>query len=82
MNYAQAPLAQGDDLLLMSDGFSALVDAYAAHTPDSLFAALGDGGLAALGSELRAIEAADAACTRFPRFKPSDDATALWLRIG
>ena len=32
--------------------------------------------------ELRAIEQGDAACTRFPRFKTSDDATALWLRIG
>jgi hypothetical protein len=82
MSYGQAPVRHGDELLLMSDGFSALVDAYGAHTPESLLAAVEARGLAALAVELRAIEEKDAACTRFPRFKRSDDATALWLRVG
>jgi serine/threonine protein phosphatase PrpC len=82
MTDGTAQIARGDELLLMSDGFSALVDAYRAHAPETLFAALAPRGLAALATELRAIEQADAACTRFPRFKRSDDATALWLRIG
>ena len=81
MTYRRAAVAAGDELLLMSDGFSALIDAYNAHTPDSLFAAVRQRGLAALAIELRAIEAGDAG-SRFPRFKRSDDATALWLRIG
>jgi hypothetical protein len=72
----------GDELLLMSDGFSALIDAYAALDEAALMIALGEEGLATLAVRLRAIEAADAACERFPRFKRSDDATALWLRIG
>ena len=35
-----------------------------------------------LGRELRAIETADAAGARHPRFKPSDDATALLMRLS
>ncbi|WP_162875660.1 protein phosphatase 2C domain-containing protein [Sphingomonas crusticola] len=72
----------GDELLLMSDGFSALVDAYGLISEAELMAALAEQGLAALAVRLREVEAADAACARFPRFKGSDDATALWLRIG
>lgn len=79
---ARIPCAPGDDVLLMSDGFSALIDAYAAYDQAALFDALAADGLAGLGEQLRAIEAADIDCTRFPRFKTSDDATALWLRIG
>lgn len=72
----------GDDVLLMSDGFSALIDGYAMLGEAELMDALNDEGLAALAVRLRATEAGDAACTRFPRFKASDDATALWLRVG
>jgi hypothetical protein len=38
--------------------------------------------LKALGEELRAIEAGDALGDKFPRFKKSDDATALLLRVS
>lgn len=72
----------GDDVLLMSDGFAALVDGYAMLSEVQLMDALHDQGLAALAVRLRAIEAEDATCARFPRFKASDDATALWLRVG
>lgn len=78
----RVPCAPGDELLLMIDGFSALIDAYAAFDPSALLDALAEQGLARLGLTLREIEAADAACARFPRFKVSDDATALWLRVG
>lgn len=82
VSHAAAPVATGDSLLLMSDGFSALVDAYGAYDAATLFAAVAADGLAALAVELRAIERADAACRRFPRFKASDDATALWVRVA
>lgn len=74
--------APGDELLLMSDGFAALIDGYAALDEAGLMRALPDQGLANLAARLRDIETADAACDRFPRFKASDDATALWLRIA
>lgn len=80
--YSRAPVARGDDILLMSDGFAALIDTYEAYDAASLAAAVRDRGLAALAEELRAIERADAACIRYPRFKRSDDASAIWLRVG
>lgn len=82
LSHVSFDVSVGDELLLMTDGMVALVDSYGCHDSDSLFAAVRAHGLAALGAELRAIEQEDAACLRFPRFKVSDDATALWLRIG
>ncbi|MFA6123558.1 MAG: protein phosphatase 2C domain-containing protein [Sphingomonas sp.] len=79
---AVLPCAAGDELLLMSDGFAALVDVYTACDLDGLFGELATLGLAGLALRLREIEQADADFTRFPRFKRSDDATALWLRIA
>jgi hypothetical protein len=68
-------------LLLATDGFLALATDYGAYSADSLMAAALNKGLVALGQELRAIEADDAGGDKFPRFKKSDDATALLLRI-
>jgi hypothetical protein len=68
-------------LLLATDGFLALASDYGAYSADSLMAAVLDKGLVALGEELRAIEADDADGDKFPRFKKSDDATALLLRL-
>lgn len=79
---ARIACAPGDEVLLMSDGYAALIDSYAAYDDTTLVEAIRARGLAAVAEELRAIERDDAACTRFPRFKASDDATALWLRIG
>ncbi|MEJ0028256.1 MAG: hypothetical protein WDN01_19700 [Rhizomicrobium sp.] len=72
----------GSSLLLASDGFLALTTDYGAHTVDSLMAKALDKGLAALAEELRAAEEADAEGHKFPRFKKSDDATAVLLRLG
>ena len=72
----------GAQLLLASDGFLALASDYGVYSADSLMQACQDKGLAALGEELRAIENADALGEKFPRFKKSDDATALMLRVA
>ena len=72
----------GSEILLLTDGFLALASDYGAYSPDSLMAAALSKGLAALGEELRAIEADDSGGDRFPRFKKSDDATALLLRLS
>lgn len=68
-------------LLLMSDGFSALADRYRAYDAAGLVRAALDRGLHELGRELRAIENSDAAGDLHPRFKKSDDATALLMRL-
>lgn len=80
--YWQLQLARPTHLLLMTDGFSALADRYRAYDPAGLVQAALDKGLQELGRELRAIEAEDAEAARHPRFKPSDDATALLMRLS
>jgi serine/threonine protein phosphatase PrpC len=82
LDTARVACAPGDELLLMSDGYAALIDSYAVYDDAALVEAIRSHGLAAIAETLRGIEQEDAACTRFPRFKTSDDATALWLRIG
>jgi hypothetical protein len=74
-------VAPGTKLLLASDGFLALASDYGAYGADSLMHAAVKKGLKVLGEELRAIEAGDAGGDKFPRFKKSDDATALLLRL-
>ncbi|MEZ5972780.1 MAG: protein phosphatase 2C domain-containing protein [Hyphomonadaceae bacterium] len=68
-------------LLLMTDGFAALSDRYNAYEPAELVTAAIGAGLQELGRELRAVELADAGGSRHPRFKQSDDATAILLRL-
>ncbi|HEY4276412.1 MAG TPA: hypothetical protein VGM68_13060 [Rhizomicrobium sp.] len=75
-------VTEGDLILLVSDGFLALVSDYALYDANSLMAAVQSDGLAALGAILRATEKADPEGEKFPRFKKSDDATALLLRVG
>jgi serine/threonine protein phosphatase PrpC len=71
----------GSIVLLASDGFLALGTDYRLYDPSALVAAAGARGLAALLDELRAIEQDDAEGVRYPRFKTSDDATAVLLRV-
>ena len=70
----------GTLLLLASDGFLALGGDYGRYSADALLEAIEKDGLPKLGTELRAIEEDDPEGARFPRFKKSDDATALLLR--
>jgi len=80
-SYAQYPVSEGDELLLMSDGFASLVTDYQKYSAQELARAMRSYGLAVLAHEIRVIENEDATCLRFPRFKVSDDATAIWLKI-
>lgn len=69
-------------LLIASDGFLALANGCRLYDPNGLIEAAADKGLAALGAELRAIEDGDPEGRTFPRFKKSDDATAVLLRLS
>ncbi len=71
----------GCEILLLTDGFLALASDYGAYSVDGLMDSARSKGLAALGEELRAIETADSGGDKFPRFKKSDDATALLFRL-
>ena len=78
---ARIAVRAGSLVLLASDGFLALISDYQRYTPEALLAAAEQRGLAPLGEELRAIEAADPDGLRHPRFKRSDDATAILLAV-
>lgn len=75
------PLTRPTHLLLATDGFAALSDVYGAYDPATLVAAAVADGLAPLVAELRAIETSDRHGARHPRWKRSDDATAVLLRL-
>jgi len=69
--------------LLASDGFAALVDSYRHFDAAGLLAAARQDGLTVLGSLLRQLErVADPECAIWPRYKVSDDATAVLFTIG
>ena len=73
--------AAGAVVLLASDGFLALACDYGAYDAGALIDAACSRGLEALGIELRNIEREDRDGLKFPRFKTSDDATAVLLRL-
>jgi Protein phosphatase 2C len=73
-------LPPGTNVLLTSDGFSALVDLYKHLDAKALMETALTSGLEPLAVVARHIETeVDPDAQRFPRFKLSDDATALLL---
>ena len=78
---ARVPAPLGTFVLLVSDGFLALASDYDRYDIAALMRAARTKGLKGLGAEIREIEAQDPNGARFPRFKKSDDATALLLKI-
>lgn len=69
--------------LLMTDGFEALAGDYGRYSEEGLLDAALTRGLASLKDELRHIEhALDPEAHQFPRFKRSDDATAMLVKLG
>ncbi len=72
---------EGSDILICSDGFLALSSDYGRYDSDGLMHAAATIGLHSLLQEIRAIEDGDADGRKFPRFKKSDDASALLLKV-
>jgi hypothetical protein len=64
---------------LLTDGLTRAVDPYRSHTWENLLDELTTVGPADVLASLRHLEADDPAGVRFPRTKPSDDATAVAL---
>ena len=80
MRHDRAALPKGSTVLLCSDGFSALVDLYRAFDARGLVEAALSNGLQPLAAAARRIETdTDPAGVLYPRFKVSDDTTALLL---
>jgi hypothetical protein len=71
----------GTWLLLATDGFTALATDYGRFSLPALLGEARARGLATVLDEVRAVERADPEGRAYPRFKVSDDATALLLRV-
>ncbi|MEM6849219.1 MAG: hypothetical protein AAF580_14325 [Pseudomonadota bacterium] len=67
--------------LFMTDGFEAAEEDYGLYDRAGLMAAA-KADISVPIKAVREAEAADPDCTRFPRFKPSDDATAMVVQYG
>ncbi|MGO4525135.1 hypothetical protein AB4097_09760 [Microvirga sp. 2MCAF35] len=81
LRHETAPCHEGTAILLASDGFSALVDLYRAMDAKTLMEAALATGIEPLAKLARGIETErDPDGRLFPRFKTSDDTTALLLR--
>jgi hypothetical protein len=76
------PVAHPASGLLCTDGFAALCDQYGRYSPAEMIATAKSAGLKAMLSELRRIERIEDPDGRlYPRFKVSDDATALLFEL-
>ena len=81
LRHEAVPCGEGSAILLASDGFSALVDLYNLIDTKGLMEAALASGLEPLARDARRIETeVDPTGKLYPRFKESDDTTALLLR--
>lgn len=74
-------IADVQDLALLSDGASRLVDLFGLATWAEALDLIGSQGPAALIGAVRDAEASDPAAARWPRGKATDDATAIYARL-
>jgi hypothetical protein len=73
-------LGQLNNLLICTDGYFRAVDYYGLYDERGLLEASQiEGGVEKILGQIRATEAADPTCLKYPRFKPADDATAVVL---
>jgi hypothetical protein len=78
LRHETVPCEEGSTILLTSDGFSALIDLYGVMDAKELMTAALSSGLEPLALKAREIETRiDPDGRLYPRFKVSDDATAL-----
>lgn len=71
-----------DRLAMFSDGFERLFELYDELSYADLFDLIDERGIEAPFDRLREIERTDEDCRRYPRIKPSDDATLAVVDVG
>lgn len=71
----------GTTILLASDGFTALISDYGAYDAAALIDVAIANGLSSVMAELRHIESSDPTGKQYARYKTSDDATAVLVKI-
>lgn len=79
---SHAPFNEVSEVLLMSDGFSAICEAYEYFDEAELIKAACKDGLEAVYRKIREIECEiDPKAERFPRYKQCDDSSAILLKV-
>ncbi len=76
------PIAGLSSVTLLSDGASRLADMFGMASWADVCAILAVDGPGELIRQVRAAEASDPACARWPRTKASDDATAIYWHMA
>lgn len=69
-------------VILMSDGFTRLLQMLDGMNQEKLYQAILSKGVHSTGALLREIESKDSSCRRYPRFKKSDDATCVVVSLS
>jgi len=69
-------------ILMASDGFSAFVDKYHAVEKKDFISQAEDNGLAWIYNQIRAIEDLDNDGIKYPRYKKSDDSSAVFFQVN
>lgn len=67
-------------VLLMSDGFSAIFDNYNYTDENNIISLVENNGLQEIYNTIRSIEEEDSDILKYPRFKKSDDASAVLMK--
>lgn len=76
------PFEREIKIALVSDGLFRLVDTYMAYDLCNFFSNChSEAGIKSLIDEARALEASDVNCSRYPRVKSADDATAIVVLV-
>ncbi len=76
------PVPEVDSIMLMSDGFSAAEENYGLYDRAGMIEAARGKGLASILAEIRHVERIiDPEATRYPRYKRSDDSSAILLAV-
>lgn len=79
--YGRMPVEKGSEAILMTDGFSSLIDRYKKYTPSELLLQIKERGLEELYAELRSIESTDRDMAHYPRLKRHDDASIIYMKV-
>ena len=80
--YDKLPLESISKVLFMTDGFFAIHSSYNYFSIKDLISFVDEKGLEEVYRILRDIEEEDKECYRYPRFKKSDDASAIYIKYG
>lgn len=76
------PAGEIRNVLLMTDGFSALSDCYNLYAPEELIGLVQSQGLDSLNQKMRHIERVDDPdLVQYPRYKRCDDSSAIMLKM-